>query len=694
MVKKPASLNLEALSSLDKDKRQVYLGVVDQLRELGVGEDLSLPQLVVVGDQSSGKSSLLEGLTGLSFPVASDLCTRHATQIVLRRTAAHEAAIRVSIIPGPSSINNAEERARLDKFTCYIKETAFGADEFAGILDEASEVMGLPRVDATNLDNLERRFSDNVLKVELSGPEHHHLSVVDVPGLFHNPTIYQTKEDLEIIRTLIMDYISDPRTIILAVMDARNNLANQEVFKMARGVDPRGDRTVGIITKCDVVQNGDEAGVIRIAQNTVEKLQHGWFAVRNRSPSEIKSGVSLRERHAKEQEFFTISPWSELRKDRVGIPALSTFLAQLLYEHIRREFPAVVAEIEVHCKQLQAEIEDLGPPRQSTTEQRQYLTHVASRYQKTVSDSLKGIYDADLARDHPLKLRMRVRDLNDDFERKMSKHGHTRAFRNTDDKEDPTYHFQNSELSSIYDWIRASYLESRGSELPGCVNPAVIENLFRQQTSKWQELAEKHLEKVKSAIDSFLIAVIEKLIVDPTVQDRIRARLVPMLDEAVDQAYRTLGSVLHDERGGILQTVNHYFADNLAAAREERVVSRLRNLGIGDGYPISADLAALTKAAHLSNEEQAVYDIHDILKAYYEVAIKRFMDNVVVSVVERWWLGPNGFVGMFDGEFVGSLSDEELASIAAENYSTTNVRAELKEKLRRFEEARRIAKSI
>jgi hypothetical protein len=76
------------------------------------------------------------------------------------------------------------------------------------------------------------------------------------------------------------------------------------------------------------------------------------------------------------------------------------------------------------------------------------------------------------------------------------------------------------------------------------------------------------------------------------------------------------------------------------------------------------------------------------------VAIKRFMDNVVVAVAERWWLGPSGFVGMFDGEFVGNLSDEELASIAAETYSTTNVRAELKEKLRRFEEGRRIANSI
>lgn len=98
--------------------------------------DTKSSQLVVVGDQSSGKSSLLDGLTGLYFPVASDLCTRHATQIVLRRVAAHEAALRISILPGHSSIDKAGEKERLDKFARCIKATAFGADEFASILDE------------------------------------------------------------------------------------------------------------------------------------------------------------------------------------------------------------------------------------------------------------------------------------------------------------------------------------------------------------------------------------------------------------------------------------------------------------------------------------------------------------------------------------------------------------------------------
>lgn len=404
--------------------------------------------------------------------------------------------------------------------------------------------------------------------------------------------------------------------------------------------------------------------------------------------------MSLKDRHAKERQFFATSPWDALRGDRVGIPALSGFLAQLLYEHIRREFPAVVAEIEQHCQSLQAEVEKLGPPRQSTTEQRQYLTQISSRYQKKKADYLRGVYGDDLSPDDPLKLRMHIRDLNDAFAKRMSTKGHTRAFRRTDDKMDPEYHLGTTETSTIYDWIRTSYLESRGCELPGCVNPAVIENLFRQQTANWQDIAKEHLAKVNSAVNEFLTAIFGQLVIDPTVQYQLRNHLLPMLEDSNMQAHRTLEDTLEDERGGILQTVNHYFAENLTKAREDRVLSRLRKMGFHEGHAMPVNLPELTKALRLGNDEQTVYDIHDILKAYYKVAIKRFNDEVVTGVVERSWLGQHGFVDIFDPEFVGALSDEEVASIAAENFSTTNTRSELREKLRRFEEARRIAKSI
>ena len=91
----------------------------------------------MVGDQSSGKSSLLEGLTGLSFPVASELCTRFATQMVLRRTSSSEpGTVKVTIIPGPTVISDEVQKAQLQEFNRYFDEEDFGAEEFAAVLDE------------------------------------------------------------------------------------------------------------------------------------------------------------------------------------------------------------------------------------------------------------------------------------------------------------------------------------------------------------------------------------------------------------------------------------------------------------------------------------------------------------------------------------------------------------------------------
>lgn len=91
-----------------------------------------------MGDQSSGKSSLLEGLTGLAFPIASDLCTRFATQIVLRRTPAEQANVKVSIIPGPEALTNDHLKKYLAGFKHTSESAEFGAEEFAGLLGSVS----------------------------------------------------------------------------------------------------------------------------------------------------------------------------------------------------------------------------------------------------------------------------------------------------------------------------------------------------------------------------------------------------------------------------------------------------------------------------------------------------------------------------------------------------------------------------
>ncbi|KAM0723517.1 hypothetical protein Q7P37_000504 [Cladosporium fusiforme] len=497
-----------SMHDLDSEDRLRVLGIIDRFRELGINEDISLPQLVVVGDQSSGKSSLLEGLTGLNFPIASELCTRFATQIVFRRSLEGEGTVRVSILPGPTANSDEEQKAHLKMFAKTIEGSELSSDVFGTILDEAAVHMGLPAA-SDQQEDLTKRFSDDVLRIELSGPEHHHLSVVDVPGLFHNPTKFQTREDLDIIRSLLQQYMSDTRTIILGRADVR-------------------------------------------------------------------------------------------------------------------------------------------------------------------------------------KLRMHICLENEQFASTLAKTGHARAFRKVDDTTDE--HFAlDEEDQPIYDWIRQIYRESRGAELPGTVNPVILENVFRQQAKQWRVISESHLSAIDKIVSDFNQKTLETTFVEEDVRQRILVRNQGPSTLARENAKDQLQKLLTDEMCGILQTANHYFADNLTAARRDQVIHRLKKLGFTDDNHKTVNLSQLKTATHLSNEDQAVYDIHDILKAYYKVALKRFTDNVIFQVIERHYFGPTGPVAQITPEYIGELSDADLEDVARETYGTAKSRNDTSARLQRLEEALKIA---
>ncbi|KAF4547271.1 Dynamin central region-containing protein 2 [Elsinoe fawcettii] len=679
---------VEAISEFDTDERLEILSIIDRLRQLGIQEDIPLPQLVVVGDQSSGKSSLLEGLTGLSFPIASELCTRYATQITLRRAHETESMVRVSILPGHEANLDENRRDALLEFSRELPLASLDGGTFLEILNSAAVMMGLPPSQVTDVETISKRFSDDVLRIELSGPEHHHLSIVDVPGLFHNATKYQTEEDRQLIRQLLLSYMEDKRTIILAVMDARNNLANQEVFAMAREADPKGRRTLGIITKCDALQSGDEDTVLKVAQNEVEILHHGWFVVRNRSTEEIAQGVTLAERHQRERRLFREAPWKQLPGDRRGIGPLKKHLGTLLHDHIKSEYPTMVEDIRQHVRETQAQLDALGPPRQNTIQQRQYLSQIVSRLQTLTLDALRGNYNSCWATDDPRKLRMLMCATSDNFGLQISLRGHTRAFRTPTDEIDQNYRPHLDDVEDIYEWIRQQYKQNRGAELPGTINPNILQAMFRQQAAGWRRISEGYIGEIHDLARSFLDAATDDVVADDSVRERLKIRCNTPFRQAGITAQAQLEAILEDELGGILQTVNHYFADNLNTCREDRVIHRLQRLGLYDGQKVpQLNFGAITRAAHLSNEDQAVFDIHDILKAYYKVALKRFIDTVLLQVTERVYVGESGPLKFLSTEFVLSLDDQELDSIAGESLVTANARIEVTQRLHRLQSA-------
>jgi hypothetical protein len=155
-----------------------------------------------------------------------------------------------------------------------------------------------------------------------------------------------------------------------------------------------------------------------------------------------------------------------------------------------------------------------------------------------------------------------------------------------------------------------------------------------------------------------------------------------------------LARLLADEREGILQTINHYFADTLRNIRQERMIHRFRKMGVEEDSTYVLNMDQLLKRAHLSNDDQAVNDIHDTLKAYYKVALKRFMDNVVNSVVERHLLGVDGPVRFLGPEFVSSLSDEDLAAISQEDEGSMYDRREAHRRSEMFKEALAVVRGL
>ncbi|KAL7934311.1 P-loop containing nucleoside triphosphate hydrolase protein [Trichoderma chlorosporum] len=253
---------------------RLLLDKVDKLRELGISHLVPLPQMVVVGDQSAGKSSVLESLTGFQFPRSATLCTRHATEIVCRREPTE--SVVVSIIPHSPS----PEREKLVKDFRRVTDK-IASDDFPKIFEDAAKVMGI-KLSEDDADG-GSAFSLDVLKVEISGPDADHLTVIDVPGMFETATPgVTTDSDIDLVKNMVKRYIHESRTIILAVVPCNGDIANQKILRLAAEADPQGKRTLGVLTKPDLaIENATKAVVCDLVNGKRRDLHLGYCVIKN-----------------------------------------------------------------------------------------------------------------------------------------------------------------------------------------------------------------------------------------------------------------------------------------------------------------------------------------------------------------------------------------------------------------------------
>ncbi|KZT21012.1 hypothetical protein NEOLEDRAFT_1099926 [Neolentinus lepideus HHB14362 ss-1] len=320
---------------MDADLIKLVNKLQDTFHNLGKWGELDMPQLAVVGSQSSGKSSVLETIVGRDFlPRGQGIVTRRPLVLQLIHT------------PATDSSNGYTEWGQflhIDK-----RFTDFGEIR-KEIEQETFRVAGQNK-GVSKLPIHLRIYSPNVLD----------LTLVDLPGLTKIPVGDQPSDIEKQIRNLVSEYITKPNCVILAVSGANVDLANSEALKLARTVDPQGRRTIGVLTKLDLMDAGTNA--LDVLTGRVYPLKLGFIGVVNRSQQDINEGKPMEDALQKESDFFTSHPAYRNIAHKNGTKYLARTLNQVLMNHIRDKLPDMKARLNTLIGQAQQELNSFGDP--------------------------------------------------------------------------------------------------------------------------------------------------------------------------------------------------------------------------------------------------------------------------------------------------------------------------------------------
>uniref|UniRef100_A0A9J7XDJ0 dynamin GTPase n=1 Tax=Cyprinus carpio carpio TaxID=630221 RepID=A0A9J7XDJ0_CYPCA len=275
----------------------------DAFSAIGQNANLDLPQIAVVGGQSAGKSSVLENFVGKDFlPRGSGIVTRRPLVLQL--------------------INCPTEYAEF--LQCKGKK-----------FTDFDEVRQEIEAETDRLTGQNKGISPVPISLRVYSPHVLNLTLVDLPGMTKVP-VGDQPPDIEFqIRDMLMQFVTKENCLLLAVSPANSDLANSDALKIAKEVDPQGMRTIGVITKLDLMDEGTDAR--DILENKLLPLRRGYIGVVNRSQKDIDGKKDINAAIAAERKFFLTHPAYRHLADRMGTP----YLQKVLNQHKRHVYVMV-----------------------------------------------------------------------------------------------------------------------------------------------------------------------------------------------------------------------------------------------------------------------------------------------------------------------------------------------------------------
>ncbi|KAJ1461226.1 P-loop containing nucleoside triphosphate hydrolase protein [Pelagophyceae sp. CCMP2097] len=358
-----------AAISAEYDKNvKPWLELAEDLRALSLDTALNVPQICVMGDQSSGKSSVLEALSGVPFPRGSGLVTRCPVRLVMRRA---DAGAKWSALASTS--NSSQQIA------------AESPGELTAIIARLTE----------SLTMSPSGFSSESIIVQLSSPESPDLTVIDLPGIVRTVTAGQTASVISDVNTLIDSFLEQERTIILAVIPANQDIATVDILERAMRVDPTGERTIGVLTKPDLIGPGNEEEVVAVLTNVRKPLKLGYIMVKNRSQLAIKQNMTGEAAKAETKFFATHPVFSRIDPRLVGVHHLTVSLSKLLVVRIQTELAPMKRTVETLLSKVRADVRAVSSVHgtaKTAPERQKLLVTLTQGFVRHLNDCVRGEY--------------------------------------------------------------------------------------------------------------------------------------------------------------------------------------------------------------------------------------------------------------------------------------------------------------
>lgn len=555
-----------------------------------------------------GKSSVLEAISRQKFPTNDQRCTRYLHELDMPQVHVTRSISQSS--PGPVGARPSNRSS--EPSICSQNLT-----ELPAVAKEAGRLMGLEQEGGPTCGN-------DVLRVAMSEPRLPPLTVVDLPGLFHGGVDSQTNDDAEFVKELVQNYMQAPRTIILAVASAKNNLVNQIVLKYACGADTTNKRTLGIITKPDLTESPGLANhILKVAQNEVRQLALGWHVLKNRSYADRH--CSDRERDRSEAKFFSHEICNQLPNELKGIQSLKFRLSTIYHDSfvtsildLKRDIQDATSALRTRLRELQA---SSSPSR--TTDAQKDLYHASTAFTKSVTESVQTQRHLPPpgrrggTRESAINQRHTLADLVHAFREKLSREGHAYELvegSSTSGREQQPPQVRYRDFAEeISQWVAES------DDVPCQFDANLVSELFYDRSAPWPDpvvdLFANILEAVKGCLHGIVQATIKpdiqsgitKVIVNPTV-DELRGKMEEIGREKMDR-HATRDTIDFDRSITDLVLSAHMLEDRIS------VVQGIFKHFLLSGEPATKRPRAIITDADVDSLADAVMEMRDANRA-------------------------------------------------------------------------------